>query len=161
MIHINKILENIGYRISQSSVFLYPCFGMENPRLFDYVDINDDTIGSFTADETGRVFEIVAEIPQIGVCYRWIDPEFRDQIIKDAINRGENPSHAWDDVTYTDIEDEESMVVKIHAIANKIYFDTSGLWPAEISDPNFLKIAKMAAEKNITFNQMIEILIKK
>lgn len=158
--HIQKIFETVGYRIEQSNPFLYQCFGMDNPRIYDYVNIDEETAGNFTADINGRVYEVIAEIPEIGVCYRWVDPEFRDSAFRESLNRGLDPSIAWDNIKFTEVFSEDSILVKVNAICNKIHFNNLGLQPTEISDAYFLKVAKMAAERDVTFNKMVEILIK-
>lgn len=159
--HIQTIFETVGYRIEQSNPFLYQCFGMNNPRIYDFVNIDEETSGNFTADESGKVYEVIAEIPEIGVCYRWIDKEFRESAVRETLNRGLDPTIAWDDIKFIEIDSEENILLKVKAICNKIHFNDLGLHPTEISDSFFIKVAKMAAERDITFNEMVKLLIRR
>lgn len=153
--NVNNVLDTVKYRIAQSSPYLYQSFGMENPRIFDFFDIEEEVAGNFTADESGKVYEIIAEIPNIGVCYRWVDPEFRNTLYQDSIKRGVDPTVAWEDVKFTEVESEENILFKVHCICNRIYVNASENLVQELSDTTLLKLAKIAAENDITINSVI------
>ena len=63
---------------------------------------------------------------------------------------------AWDNVNYVDLETSEDWIVKAVAIKEGKVYDTRVQLPIELSDEEFATIARMAHDRDITFNQMVE-----
>ena len=157
--NIKSILETINYRVAQSSPYLYQSFGMENPRIFDYFDKDEEVAGNFTADESGKVFEIIAEIPQLGICYRWVDPDYINKLTQDTISRGIDPTIALDNIKFTEVKTEDNILFKVKAICQKIHLKHIEEITENLPDGVLLNLAKMSIEKNITIKETIETLI--
>jgi hypothetical protein len=156
----NQILEAISSRISNSSQFLYSCFGSNEPRNYEFVDILEKPVGSFTTDKSGKVYEVVIEMPGKDGCYRWLDPNFKDALEQETQMRGFDPKIAWDDVPFTDLETEEDILEKVKAICNNEEFDDRVIVPLDLSDDVFLAVAKEAHKRDITFNEMIAVILQ-
>lgn len=157
--HINEVFKAISFRILNSSEFLYKCFGENHPRSFEFTDCNNRPCGNFTADCFGRVYEVVVD-PNNGSCYRWVDPNFKDGLFEETKNHGADPTNAWDDVYFTELEVEEDILTKLEAICNGLTFDDRIMVPVDLDDATFASIARMAHERDITLNQMMEIIIQ-
>lgn len=150
-----EIAEVIDYRISGSSEFLYNCYGEKSPRYFDFIDIKNRPIGSFVADKEGKVYEITVEVPERKLCYRWVDKEYIQAMQDEHLGKGVDFNFAWDDVPYTNLTLEDDILEKAEAITQAIEFDERVIMTNDLTDNDFLKIARMAHERDITFNEMV------
>ena len=156
---LNQILKAVSYRISNSTQYLYSCFGSNQPRLIEFLDVNENPCGNFTLDSLGKVYEIVVELAEKNKCYRWIDFEFKNALFNEVVNKGFDPNIAWENIKYTEIESLEDMLIKVEAICKNIPFDERILKPLKLSDDEFLILARMAHEKDVTLNELINLKI--
>jgi hypothetical protein len=65
-------------------------------------------------------------------------------------------NQAWDDVDYIDLETEEDFLEKLIAIANGKEYDTRVSIPVDFTDEELLKYMKLAHERDMTFNALVE-----
>ncbi|NCQ51612.1 hypothetical protein GW796_06905 [archaeon] len=162
--HISKVLDIISNHFSNSSPTSkdITSFGNKSPRHIDFSNIDEQEIGSFVTDLDGKVYEIIVEIPDSQTCYRWINPSIKDAYLKETeILFGDESQYAWDDVKYTDLDVEDDILTKLEAIFKKLPFDPDVLFPLDLDDETFIRLSKMAHERNITLNMMVvEILSK-
>lgn len=94
-----------------------------------------------------EVFELIVEDWKRHRFYRWVVEDLRSTLEKRTM---------WDDAPYTELETEEDILDKAEAIAEDREYDSRVKIPLDISDEEFLKFAKLAHEKDITFNQLME-----
>jgi hypothetical protein len=69
---------------------------------------------------------------------------------------GEFANQAWDDVDYTDLEVDEDWLDKATSIVDGEDYDTRVQVPVDFTDQELLTYMKIAHERDITFNELVE-----
>jgi collagenase-like PrtC family protease len=85
-----------------------------------------------------------------------INPAFKAGHDDEAASRGVSANQAWDDILYTDLETVEDFIAKARAIIAGEPYDTRIQVPVDFSDEELLTYMKLAHERDITFNQLVE-----
>jgi hypothetical protein len=75
---------------------------------------------------------------------------------KESEDRGVNLNGAWDDVDYIDLEVDDDFIQKCLAIKAGETYDTRVQVPVDFSDEDLLKYMKLAHERDMTFNELVE-----
>jgi hypothetical protein len=88
--------------------------------------------------------------------YRLINPKYKKRHDKEATQRDVAGAAAWDDVDYTDLETKEDFLEKLTAIVAGEEYDTRVSVPVDFTDEELLKYMKLAHERDITFNALVE-----
>jgi hypothetical protein len=150
---LKAVNEALDHRITDGSEYQWKCY--PTARYLDY----DTAFGHVsvifnTTDQ--EIYEATIEIKDTGSRpYRWLNPETKQAMFDEAGSRAVDKDNAWDDVNWIDLETEEDFLEKAKAIMNGEKFDKRIQVPIELSDEDFLALAKMAHERDITFNEMI------
>jgi hypothetical protein len=157
MITIKEWMELIDYRITEGSNYCWQCYGD-----------NAYTLDSWNGDHEGHSFSIVFDAKDQTVyevqahdylhnrAYRMINEDFQKKMRKESKRRDVDKDQAWDDVNYIDLDVDDDFIQKCLAIREGEDYDTRVLMPVEFSDEDLLKYMKMAHERDITFNQLVE-----
>ena len=66
---------------------------------------------------------------------------------------------AWEGVNYTDLDCQDDFFDKMSQIYQEVEYDTRVVVPLDIGDQEFIHVAKMAHERDITFNRMVDLLL--
>jgi hypothetical protein len=74
----------------------------------------------------------------------------------EAGDRSVNKKQAWDEVDYVDLESDDDWFQKALAIAAGEDYDTRVSIPIDLDDDILLQLMKMAHERDLTFNEFIE-----
>lgn len=150
-------IENIALlltdaTIGETSVYGWNCY--PNAVVTDYTSEFGEV--SVTQNvKNGMIYEInsITKTP-IPKAYRWIDPDFKSVIEQESRERGVDHSIAFDGLTYIDLEVEDDILEKTHAIINGLEFDERIMINLDIDDDLFLHVARMAHKEDITINEM-------
>jgi hypothetical protein len=157
MITIKEWMELVDYRITEGSNYCWQCYGD-----------NAYTLDSWNGDHEGHSFSIVFDAKDQTVyevqahdylhnrAYRMINEDFQKKMRKESKRRDVDKDQAWDDVNYIDLDVDDDFIQKCLAIREGEDYDTRVLMPVEFSDEDLLKYMKMAHERDITFNQLVE-----
>jgi hypothetical protein len=157
MITIKEWMELVDYRITEGSNYCWQCYGD-----------NAYTLDSWNGDHDGHSFSIVFDAKDQTVyevqahdylhnrAYRMINEDFQKKMRKESKRRDVDKDQAWDDVNYIDLDVDDDFIQKCLAIREGEDYDTRVLMPVEFSDEDLLKYMKMAHERDITFNQLVE-----
>lgn len=158
MITLKEFMEVVDYRVTEGSEFTWHCFG---PAAY--------TLSAWNGDHDGWSFNITFDtknqcVYMVEGCdykrdraYRLINPDFVDAYRTYA--RRENPVYAdqaWDNVNYTDLEVDDDWIQKALAIKEDRDYDNKVTVPLELSDDELFELMKMAHERDITLNQLVE-----
>ena len=159
MITIQNFIESVDYKITGGGAHGWNCFG-SNARWLDCEDRDYSAAIVFDSiNQTVYVAELCDFVNQRA--YRWVNPEFKTAYMDEAKARNVSQDQAWDDVSYYDLDIEEDWLEKAKAISNKNFnYDTRVMINVEFDDSDLLKYMKLAHERDITFNQLIEEAIK-
>lgn len=159
MVTLQDFIEAIQFKITGGSEFTWTCFG-PNAR---YLDSNDDD----SSDSTYSVNAIFDSVNQTVYSveawdytnnreYRWLNPDFKSMFDNEASERGIDPAESLDGRRYIDLDVAEDILEKIEAIVAGQEYDTRVKVPVDFSDEELLKYMKLAHERDITFNQLVE-----
>ena len=147
---VNNALSN---RITGGSEYQWKCY--PNARYLDYeTDCGHASVIFNT--ETQEIYEATVETKDSeDRPYRWLNEYTKQVMFEESDSRGVDRYSAWDDVHWTDLETAEDYLEKAKAILNGDEFDTRIEVPIELSDADFMALARMAHERDITFNEMV------
>ena len=159
MISMQDYLEAVSFRITEGGDYGWNCYGHDAHTLSAWNGIHGK--GGWSAN---IVFDTKTQVVyEVEVCdytneraYRIINPDDKVQHDLEGVSRGELGNQAWDGVDYVDLDVDEDFLEKLEAIINGVDYDTRVQVQVEFSDDELLKYMKLAHERDITFNQLIE-----
>ena len=157
MITMKEWMEMVSYRITEGSDYQWQCYGPTAYALDSWNGEHDGhsfTIIFDTKDQT--VYEVQAHDYVYNRAYRMINDDFRKKMKKEAKHRGVNRNEAWEEVDYIDLDVDDDFIQKCLAIAAGEDYDTRVSVPIDIPDEDLLQYMKLAHERDITFNQLVE-----
>ena len=157
MITMKEFMELVDYRITEGSNYGWQCYG-DNAYMMDSWNGEQDghsfTVIFDTKDQT--VYEVQAHDYVHDRAYRMINEDFLKKMKKESKRRDVNRAEAWDDVRYIDLEVDDDFIQKCLAIRAGEDYDTRVSIPLDFSDEELLQYMKMAHERDITFNKLVE-----
>jgi len=159
MLSMKEFMELVDYKITEGSEYGWQCFGPNSYQLSSWNGIHG--AGGWSAN---IVFSTRSQkVYSVEVCdytnnraYRMINPKFRDKHDAESKDRGDLGNQAWDDVNYVDLEVDDDFMQKFLAIKAGEDYDTRVNVPVDFTDEELLKYMKLAHERDITFNQLVE-----
>ena len=157
MITMKEFMELVDYRITEGSNYGWQCYG-DNAYMMDSWNGEQDghsfTVIFDTKDQT--VYEVQAHDYVHDRAYRMINEDFLKKMKKESKRRDVNRAEAWDDVRYIDLEVDDDFIQKCLAIRAGEDYDTRVSVPIDMSDADLLVFMKMAHDRDITFNELVE-----
>ena len=150
-------MELVGYRITEGSDYMWQCYGSNAYALDSWNGEQDGhsfTVIFDTRDQT--VYEVQAHDYVHNRAYRMINEDFQKKNRKEAKKRDIDKDNAWNDVNYVDLDVDDDFIQKCLAIRAGEDYDTRVSVPMEFSDEELLTYMKLAHERDITFNQLVE-----
>lgn len=157
MITLKDWLEAINYRITGGDEFGWNCFG-NNARMLDSWDNNQDGVHSSVIFDTVTQEVYVAEVNDYArnSAYRLVNPVYNEARISEARARDVDDDVAWDEVNFVDLETDTDFLEKCRAIMNYEDYDARVSIPLEMDQDSLFRLMKLAHERDITFNQLVE-----
>jgi hypothetical protein len=161
MITLKDFMETVDYKITEGSDYCWNCFGPNSYRLDSWnQDQNGHTVAIVFDTRTQIVYEANAYDYRNNRAYRLINPDFKSAHNDEAKERGVLENQAWDEVEYIDLDVEEDFLEKARAIVSEEDYDTRVQMQVEFSDEDLLVYMKIAHERDITFNKLVEIALQ-
>jgi len=161
MITMKEWMEVVGYRITEGSDYTWECFGTHAYTLDSWNGDHNGHSFSITFDtKTQEVFEVMAHDYLHSRAYRMINPDYAKKHKKECKRRDCNLDEAWEDVNYVDLDVDDDFIQKALAIKAGEDYDTRVSVPVEFSDEELLRYMKIAHDRDITFNQLVEEALK-
>lgn len=157
MLTLKEWMEIVDYRITEGSDYHWHCYG-DNAYCLDSWNGEQDG-HSFTVifdTQTQEVCEVQAHDYVNNRAYRMINPNFAPKHMMESADRNVRDQEAWDDVNYVDLESDDDFIQKCLAIKEGKTYDTRVQVPIDLSDDELFQVMKMAHERDITLNQMVE-----
>jgi hypothetical protein len=158
---MQEFMECVGYRVTEGSDFQWLCWGSNAYRL-----------DSWNGDQNGHTVTITFDTKdQVTYCleafdyarnraYRWMAPTYRDAYFDEARDRGCNAKEAWDEVDFVELDAVADFWEKATAIVNGEDYDTRVQVPLDLPDNQLFDLMKLAHERDITLNQLVEEVLK-
>jgi len=158
---LKDFMETVSYRVTEGSEYLWKCFGPNAYRLDSWSGVwNNATEGytiSIVFDTINQtVYEVEAFDYLSNRAYRWQNPEYKLAHDTEACEREIDAREAWDDVRFVDLEVEADFWEKARAIVAGEDYDTRVQIEVEFDDDVLLAAMKLAHEKDVTFNELVE-----
>lgn len=151
---LKAVNEALDHAITGGSEYQWACY--PDARYLDYETQNGHASVIFNTN-TQEIYEASVEVKEDDARpYRWLNVSSRQSMFDEADARGVDKEIAWDDVKWIDLETEEDFLDKAAAILSGKEFDKRIQVPVELTDEEFLALAKLAHEKDMTINKMIE-----
>ena len=165
MITLKQFMEAVDYRITEGSDYQWQCFG-PNAYCLDSWNGEQDghTVSIIFDTHTQEVYQVMAYDYSRDRAYRMTNPDYKADFDAECEDR-EVIDEAWelDDgtpVKYVDLEVEEDFLEKVRAIVNGEDYDTRVQVPVEFTDEELLTYMKMAHERDMTFNEFVEMALR-
>ncbi len=159
MITIKDYMESVEYRITEGSEYCWKSFGPDAYRLDSWSGEQDGTsVGIIFDTQTQVVYQMEAHDYAANRSYRWTHPDYQ-KAFREESQRNLSEDYldvAYDDVKFTDLEVAADMLAKASAIVRGQPYDTRVQVPVELNDDELFQLMKMAHERDITLNQMVE-----
>jgi hypothetical protein len=158
MVSIKQFMEVSQYRITEGSDFGWTCFGDRAYSISAWNGEHDGWSLNITFDTlTQEVYMVESCDYKRERAYRLVNPHYKDAYFDYA---REHNSHymnqAWDGVDYTDLEVDEDWLEKSRKIVADEDYDHKVSVPLELSDEELFQLMKMAHERDVTLNQLVE-----
>jgi len=150
-------MEVCDYKITEGSEYCWECFGPNAYRLDSWnQDQEGHTVSIVFDTMTHVVYEATAYDYKRNHAYRLINPDYKFAHDDEASGRGVDINQAWDDVNYIDLDVDDDFIQKALAIVADEDYDTRVSVPVEFTDEELLTYMKIAHDRDITFNQLVE-----
>jgi hypothetical protein len=159
MITIKEWMELVDYKITEGSEYGWGCYGPYSHTLDSWNRVHGPGGYSFSitfSTKSQKVYEVSVCDYTNDRAYRMINPKFQEKHRKEALARGVNLNEAWDCVDYVDLDVVDDFIQKCLAIKAGETYDTRVQVPVDFSDEELLQYMKMAHERDITFNELVE-----
>lgn len=161
MITLKEWMELVGYRITEGSDYGWDCYGPDAHSLDSWNgDQNGHSFCVIFDTKTQVVYEVQAHDYVHNRAYRLINPAFKSQYTSESIKRDVRIDEAWDDVNYIDLDVDDDFIQKGLAIRDGEDYDTRVQVEVNFDDAELLEYMKIAHDRDITFNQLVEIALQ-
>ena len=156
--HLREVNEAMDHKITDGSPYGWDCWA--NARWLDYeseyghasVVFNSETQIVYTAEVHDKADKYKP--------YRWLNPDFKEDMYQEARKRRTDANIAWDRTFWVDLETENDWCTKARAIMRGEEFDDRIEVPLTLPDDEMFMLMKMAHERDVTLNKMVEIILQ-
>jgi len=159
MITMKEWMELVDYKITEGGDYGWSCYGPNAYTLDSWNGVHGKGGYSFSivfSTKTQKVYEVSMCDYTNDRAYRMINPKNQKKHEKEALERGVNLNEAWDEVDYVDLDVVDDFIQKALAIRAGEEYDTRVQIPVDFSDEDLLQYMKLAHERDMTFNELVE-----
>jgi hypothetical protein len=160
---MKEFLELVDYKITEGSDYGWSCYGNHAYQLSSWNGLHDKGGWSFNivfSTKSQKVFEVSVCDYTNNRAYRMIAKNKQEAYRKESWSHNVDFDMAWDDINYIDLETDDDFMQKALAIKENKSYDSRVELPIDLDDKELFELMKMAHERDITLNQMIEILLQ-
>jgi len=159
MITMKEWIELVDYKITEGSDYGWSCYGPNAYTLDSWNGVHGKGGYSFSivfSTKSQKVYEVSMCDYTNDRAYRMINLKNQEKHRKEALARDVNLNEAWDCVDYVDLDVVDDFIQKALAIRAGEDYDTRVQVPVDFSDEELLQYMKLAHERDITFNELVE-----
>jgi hypothetical protein len=159
MITIKEWMELTDYKITEGSDYGWSCYGPNAYSLDSWNGVHGKGGYSFSivfSTKTQKVYEVSVCDYTNDRAYRMIAKNKQDKHRQEAEDRNVNLNEAWDECDYVDLDVVDDFIQKCLAIRAGEDYDTRVQVPVDFSDEDLLQYMKLAHERDMTFNELVE-----
>jgi len=163
MITLKDFMEAIQYKVTDGSKYEWHCYGPDAYSMDYWNGLHDDggvsvTCVFDTGDQT--VYEMQAWDYGTKRYYRWINPDYIDEVAAESEERGVSFENAIDDINFIDLDVADDILEKASAMVAGEEYDTRVQISIVIDDDLLFSAMKFAHEADITLNEYIEEILR-
>lgn len=160
MTKLEDFVKAINYKITGGSEYQWKCFG-KNARYMDCQDQEgyggDYSIHAIFDSVDQTVYAIELWDYKDDREYRWIDPLFVGAHMKACAKHEVDVYESMDGRNYIDLDLASDILEKVSKVVAGEPYDTRVQVPVDFTEEELLKYMKIAHERDITFNQLVEL----
>jgi hypothetical protein len=159
MITLKEWMELVDYKITEGSDYGWGCYGPNSFTLDSWNGVHGVGGYSFSivfSTKSQKIYEVSMCDYTNNRAYRMINPKFQEKHRKEAEMRDVNLNQAWDGVDYVELDVVDDFIQKALAIRANEPYDTRVQVQVDFSDEDLLQYMKIAHERDVTFNQLVE-----
>jgi DNA-binding PucR family transcriptional regulator len=152
-------MELVDYKITEGSDYGWSCYGPNSYTLDSWNGVHGTGGYSFSivfSTKSQKVYEVSMCDYTNNRAYRMINPSKVEKHRKEAESKSVLANQAWDDVDFVDLDVVDDFIQKALAIKAGEDYDTRVLVPVDFTEEELLTYMKIAHERDITFNQLVE-----
>jgi predicted HicB family RNase H-like nuclease len=156
---MKEFSELVDYKITEGSDYGWGCYGNHAYQLSSWNGLHDKGGWSFNivfSTKSQKVFEVSVCDYTNNRAYRMIHPDKIEKYRKEAKSKSVLANQAWDDVDFIDLEVDDDFISKCQAIKAGEPYDTRVEIEFDLEEDLQLQLMKMAHDRDITLNQMVE-----
>jgi len=159
MITMKEWMELVDYKITEGDTYGWSCYGPNSYQLSSWNGIHG--AGGYSANivfstKSHKVYEVEVCDYTHDRAYRMINPDYIKKHHKEAKARNVNLNEAWDMVEYVNLDVDDDFIQKFLAIKAGEDYDTRVQVPVDFTDEELLQYMKLAHERDMTFNELVE-----
>jgi hypothetical protein len=160
MITLKDYMEAIQYKVSEGSEYLWNCYG-PNVRSMDCSNHDGSIIVSCVFDtEDQTVYEMQAWDEANGIEYRWIHPDYIEDVKAEAESRNVDFEQSFDDRKFTDLEVAEDILEKATAMVAGEEYDKRIMVTLTLGYDEEHLLMEMAHEADMSLNKFVEYILR-
>ena len=152
-------LKAIDYKITDCTDYNWDCYG-DGIRSMDSYNLGLNECSALFAKNGGQIRELTMHDYNNNRSYRWTDPKFEQARKAEALSIGVNDNVAYDGVEFIELEVIEDMLEKMTAVSRGEEYDTRIMIPLDMTDKEFLEVARAAHALDITINAFFTMAIE-
>jgi len=159
MITMKEWMELVDYKITEGGDYGWGCYGPNAYTLDSWNGVHGVGGYSFSivfSTKSQKVYEVSMCDYTNDRAYRMINPKNQEKHANEALARDVNLNEAWDDVDYVDLDVVDDFIQKALAIRAGEAYDTRVQVEVDFSDEELLQYMKLAHERDMTFNELVE-----
>ena len=163
MITMKEWMELVDYRITEGSEYGWSCYGPNAYTLDSWNGVHGTGGYSFSivfSTKSQKVYEVSVCDYTNDRAYRMIAKSKQEKHSDEALARDVDLNEAWDEVNYVDLDVVDDFIQKALAIRAGEPYDTRVSVPVDFSDEELLTYMKIAHDRDMTFNQLVEEALK-
>jgi hypothetical protein len=155
---IKEFLELIEYRNISTDPYLWRCYG-DSSLIMDSVS-DHGSVSAVFDPQTQRVFQAEAWDNQNHREYRWIDPEYLEDVKCEYKARGLEFENSIDEQKFIDLDLIDDFKEKARAIQLGENYDTRVMVSLDLDKETEIMLMRQAHLADMTVNQYVEHMLK-
>ena len=159
MLSMQEFMELVDYKITEIDKYFCNCYGVDAYQLTSWNGIHGKGGYSFSIvfdTKTQAVYEVEICDYTNDRAYRIIAENMQEKHRDEASHKSELANQAWDGVDFVDLEMDEDFMEKALAVKSGLEYDTRVSISIEFTDQELLQYMKLAHNRNVTFNELVE-----
>tara|TARA_R110000796_G_scaffold46462_3_gene112173 strand:+ start:124 stop:633 length:510 start_codon:yes stop_codon:yes gene_type:complete len=161
MLTLKEFMELIDYKITEGSKYQWDCFGTNAYTLDSWDgDYQGHSFSILFDTQTQVVYQVEAHDYKHNRAYRMVNADFSAAYTAECLERGVDEKEATEDVNFVDLDTVDDFIQKCLAIRAGEDYDTRVEIQLDLDDDTVVQLMKMAHERDITFNQMVELVLQ-